>query len=111
MSCYIVYAESGLIKSVVSHEDQLLENSKHIFSEESVDPSFWYVNEQKKLMPRVDYTIDNIPAPSIVYIEGVRYEVTETPQIKFDYPGEYKIEVIPEDPKYMQKEFTHVVDA
>lgn len=108
---FVTFSDSGVIKAIYSHEDQIKENVNFIVAEFDVDGDFYYVNENQELAPRLDYDLTNIPAPSIIRIEGTEYEVTETPQIEFDYPGEYNIEVVPEDPKYMYKEFTHVVDA
>lgn len=60
-----------------------------------------------KLVPRIDYSIDALPLPCKVIIDGVEYDVTEQPTFEFDAPGTYLITVEPDDPKFMTKVFEY----
>lgn len=52
-----------------------------------------YINSQDEAAPRIDYTVDSLPLPCSIYIEGVEYPVTEQPVFEFDAPGVYVIGV------------------
>lgn len=54
---------------------------------------------------RTDYTLNHLPLPCLVTIEGVEYEVTKQPTFEFDVPGTYTIQV-DAGPRYLKKEFT-----
>lgn len=56
------------------------------------------------ITPKGDYTLESLPLPCTVTIEGVEYAVTEQPTFSFNYPGTYIISV-DAGVRYLQKEF------
>lgn len=72
------------------------------------DPSSdYYVNldaADPVLAPKADYTLDALPLPCTVTIEGVEYSVTEQPTFAFNYPGTYTISV-DAGVRFLAKEF------
>lgn len=69
-----------------------------------------YYVQDKLLVKKQDYTLDNLPLPCTITIEGVPYEITEQPTFEFDVAGEYLIEV-DAGVKYLKKEFVYVAEA
>lgn len=59
-------------------------------------------------VPRLEYSLDNIPLPAFVCIEGVRYRATTQPEFTFGAPGAYKILVLPDDPRFKEIEFDYI---
>lgn len=45
------------------------------------------------LLKRADYTLDALPLPCVVTIEGVEYPCSEQPVFEFDAPGRYTVRV------------------
>ena len=52
-----------------------------------------YINNGGEVTPCESFTIDSIPLPCVITIEGVKYEVTTEPTFEFDAPGTYEIHV------------------
>lgn len=65
-----------------------------------------YVNldAEPTITPKGDYTLEALPLPCTVTIEGVEYQVTEQPTFQFNYPGTYKISV-DAGVRYLRREF------
>lgn len=68
------------------------------------EATHYVVHETGTLHEKADYTLDAIPLPATITIEGVTYEVSEQPTFEFDVPGTYNIQV-DAGPKFLQKEF------
>lgn len=66
-----------------------------------------YYLEAGEIKGCVDYTVETIPVPAFIYIEGVEYYVTETPSFQFNSPGQYEITVFPENSNYANKVFQY----
>lgn len=56
------------------------------------------------IMAKSNYTLEALPLPCTVTIEGVEYEVTAQPEFTFNYPGTYKIKVNA-GVRFLEKEF------
>lgn len=56
------------------------------------------------ILPKSDYTLDTLPLPCTLTIEGVDYYCTEQPTFEFNYPGVYKIKV-DAGAAFLKKEF------
>lgn len=70
------------------------------------DDTHWMgVDELVAIRPKEDYSLDALPLPCAVTIEGVEYPCTEQPTFEFDAPGRYLIRV-DAGPRYLIKEFT-----
>lgn len=62
------------------------------------------------LKARADYTLDALPLPCKVWIEGVEYDVTEQPTFAFSQPGTYEI-VVDAGVKHLLKRFMYHADT
>ena len=71
-----------------------------------VDDEQYYVNldTDPVIMPKGDYTLEALPLPCTVTIEGTEYAVTEQPTFAFNYPGTYLIKV-DAGVQFLEKEF------
>ena len=107
---YIIYDNKGNIIRFTS-SDYLSEDEYLIEYGEILDDSAYYVNTiTQEVSSKQDYTLENLPLPCTITIEGVSYEVTEQPTFEFDVAGEYIIEV-DAGVEYLKKEFKYVVEA
>lgn len=61
--------------------------------------------ETKVICPKLDYTLEALPIPCTLTIEGQDYHCEEQPEIEFDAPGTYRI-LVEAGTKYLRKEFT-----
>lgn len=62
-----------------------------------------------RITPKGDYTVEDIPVPCNITIEGVEYSCSTTPVISFAEPGEYVVQV-DAGHAYLKKEFVLNVD-
>lgn len=70
-----------------------------------VDDTTFYVDLMSRIvLTRQDYTLENLPLPCKVMIEGVIYECTKQPVFEFDAPGKYTVKVNA-GAAYLEKEF------
>lgn len=60
--------------------------------------------EYHTIKPKHDYSLDTLPLPCVISIEGLEYRITEKPEFEFELPGEYLIEV-DAGPQYLKKSF------
>lgn len=65
-------------------------------------PGFY---ENGSIHPFIDYSLESLPVPCTVVIEGIAYMVTEQATFEFNYPGTYQLCVDP-GPRYLKKVFT-----
>lgn len=78
--------------------------------ESSADWAVSYVNlTDMSIHPRQDYTLDALPLPCELTVEGQSYQVTEQPVFNFPLPGEYRI-YVNAGVQYLEKEFIYHVD-
>jgi hypothetical protein len=66
-----------------------------------------YINGSGEHTLCESYTVDTIPVPCEIYIEGVKYEIgvgEPTPAFEFDAPGSYTI-YVNAGSKYTREEF------
>ena len=76
------------------------------------DESLFYVDVlTKEVLPKQDYTLDELPLPCNIMIEGVSYLVDSQPSFEFDTPGIYIVKVTPDSVQYLEKEFEYVIEA
>lgn len=99
-----------IIKEVSLPQDQLLNNlgegeSAILGSLGQEMSNYYVVHETGTLHKKADYTLDSLPLPCTITIEGEVYEVNKQPTFDFDAPGTYTIEV-DAGPKFLRKEFT-----
>ncbi len=66
-------------------------------------------SEWHGIAQRQAYTLDALPLPCTLKIDGERYDITEQPDLSFEWPGAYVINVIPESPAFLEMEFTRTV--
>lgn len=117
MSYFTVFdKQSGRIFRTGICQDALIKAQSNRESESVIskmsDGLFDYVcTESLTIKKRRSYSIDLLPTPSTVIIEGIEYRVTEQPVFEFDTPGTYIIKVIPDDVQYLEKEFEYVVET
>lgn len=110
MNYYVYDIDSGeVIHRMLGPLEQLngnvLEGQSVIAREDIMPPSKIYAHhETGTLHEKADYTLDAIPLPATITIEGVSYEVTEQPTFEFDTPGVYIIQV-DAGPHFLKKEF------
>jgi hypothetical protein len=57
------------------------------------------------VLEKQDFTLESLPLPCTVTIEGVEYPVTEQPTFEFSAPGIYLVQV-DAGPAYLKKEFS-----
>lgn len=108
---YINYDDVGNIIRQVSVDDSYFNNTLYVEGNTFLDDLVLYVDiNSKNILPKQDYTLENLPLPCTITIEGVSYEVTEQPTFEFDVAGEYIIEV-DAGVEYLKKEFKYVVEA
>ncbi len=55
--------------------------------------------------PRQDYSLDTLPLPCTLTIEGVQYPCEQQPELSFEQPGSYQISV-DAGPAWLDKTFT-----
>ena len=112
---YVEYDIRGkIVRCLFGSEDTIKANIQleYIEADESIDDELFFVDtESKTLELKQDYHIGSLPLPCSVMIEGQTYRVTEQPEFEFDTPGTYIINVVPESPQYLEKEFEYVVEA
>lgn len=65
-----------------------------------------YVDGKGNIRKKQHFTLDSIPLPAVIEIEGERYEVTEQPEFSFDMPGNYEI-IIDAGPAYYVETFEY----
>lgn len=65
-----------------------------------------YINPEGQHRACEDYSLDALPLPCEIVIEGVEYSVTEQPEFEFDAPGEYRVLVKPRNGQFKVKEFS-----
>lgn len=80
--------------------DDAIDNTAHYIDESTTPPA---------IARRQTYTLDALPLPCVLKIDGERYDITEQPDLSFEWPGDYVISVIPASPAYLEMEFTHTV--
>ena len=112
---YIIYDNMGnIVKQYMGDSVESESNGYswiHISGDDFIQDSLFYVNiQEKEIIARQDYTLENLPLPCTITIEGISYEVTEQPTFEFDVVGEYIIEV-DAGVEYLKKEFKYVVEA
>lgn len=71
---------------------------------EGADDTHYVELTHHSIKPKQDYTLEALPLPCTVEIEGVRYPVEGQPDFEFDAPGRYEIEV-DAGPAYLRKTF------
>lgn len=78
--------------------------------ESSADWAVSYVNlADMSIHPRQDYTLDALPLPCEIMVEGQSYQVNEQPVFNFPRAGEYRI-YVSAGPQYLEKEFVYHAD-
>ena len=106
---YMIYDETGVILQFCNTEPTWTSLFKVI--DDYFDNGLYYYDVVNDLiLKKQDYTLDNLPLPCTITIEGISYEVTEQPTFEFDVAGEYTIEV-DAGVEYLKKEFKYVVEA
>ena len=117
---YVIYstavANFGLIIRSGRCPERLLQNQCNTAAAEAllevsefIDGMSRYVTDALEVAPRQAYTLDALPLPCVLKIDGERYDITEQPSLSFEWPGTYVINVIPASPAYLEMEFTHTV--
>ena len=114
MKTFAIYDNLGRISKMLQapSEDYVLERGNFLEVFEDGDDSSHYIDlSNHQFCRKLDYSLEFIPLPSILTIEGIDYHVNSQPEFEFDTPGTYIINVVPESPKYLEKEFEYVVEA
>lgn len=103
---YALYDSRKRILSV-QEQDELLPippNSIEVDSTFStVNPL--YLNTNNIAVRQQGYSLNAIPIPSTILIEGVEYRCNSQPEFKFDVDGEYIIHVYPDDGSFQDMVF------
>lgn len=94
--CGTIYSNGGVIRSEFN---TLL----HSGGEVCEDTQYIEISDCK-LSQKQDYTLDQLPIPCKITIEGVEYNVTDQPELTFNVDGIYKIS-IDAGVEYLKKEF------
>lgn len=109
MKAFIVYDTHGYIlrTGVCLDADLGRQRGDSEFIAEGVaDDATEFIDVQSgKVTSKQDFTLEQLPLPCTVTIEGTEYPVTEQPVFEFDAPGQYLIQV-DAGPRYLKKEFT-----
>ncbi|WP_394165131.1 hypothetical protein [Neptunomonas phycophila] len=103
---YKITGEQAELQRAVMGESSVLA------TDDAIDNTAHYVDESTTphtIAPRQAYTLDALPLPCVLKIDGERYDITEQPSLSFEWPGTYVINVIPASPAYLEMEFTHTV--
>lgn len=103
---YNITAEQAELQRAAMGESNVLA------TDDVIDNSTHYVDESTTphtIAPRQAYTLGALPLPCTLKIDGERYDITEQPDLSFEWPGVYVINVTPESPAYLEMEFTHTV--
>ncbi len=66
----------------------------------------YYIDVDGQHLKCDDYDLAAIPLPCTANIEGLTYDITETPEFEFDAPGVYQVIITPQNGKYRVKEFS-----
>ena len=117
---YVIYSTAvdrkGLIVRSGRCPERMLEGQCNTAAGEAlleasglIDGLSYYVTDALEVAPRKTYTLDGLPLPCVLKIDGERYDITEQPSLSFEWPGTYAINVIPASPAYLEMEFTHTV--
>tara|TARA_R110001583_G_scaffold34551_1_gene115853 strand:- start:5056 stop:5403 length:348 start_codon:yes stop_codon:yes gene_type:complete len=83
---------------------QCQEGEAYVVSATAGDETHYFNTELAAIRTKGDYTIDALPLPCTVTIEGVEYAVTEQPTLTFNYPGTYVVK-IDAGVRFLEKEF------
>ncbi len=103
---YNISAEQAELQRAAMGESNVLA------TDDAIDNSIRYVDESTTphtIAPRQAYTLNALPVPCTLKIDGERYDITEQPDLSFEWPGAYVINVTPASPAYLDMEFTHTV--
>ena len=96
----------------INPDNQLFAGESWIVCDDDTDESAVWVDINSVpavIAQRQTYTLDALPLPCVLKIDGERYDITEQPSLSFEWPGTYVINVIPASPAYLEMEFTHTV--
>jgi len=98
--------------ATINPDNQLFAGESWIVCDDDTDESAVWVDIYRvpiAIAQRQAYTLDALPLPCTLKIDGERYNITEQPELSFEWPGAYAINVIPESPAFLEMEFTHTV--
>lgn len=109
---YIEYDETGRITCVCNLSPETYEANKHKWMIEGLgNPQLHYVSNgeitlrPEQLTTLTGLTLNNLPTPSQIIIDGISYEVDEPMvELEFDETGTHNVKVVAFP--YLDKEFT-----
>ncbi|GAA3704449.1 hypothetical protein GCM10022421_09070 [Oceanisphaera sediminis] len=106
---FALYLASGEITRLVDAPlfvvaAQLQEGELAAWVDDDVRDDTHWIDDAATPQPKADYTLEALPIPCTVTIEGVEYHCTEQPEFEFDAPGTYVI-LVDAGPRYLRKEF------
>lgn len=105
----IYWVDSGAIVGVVElpdleWADRQIESGQAWIEGAYSDDTYFVDPSTRTAYLMGDYTLDTLPLPCVVEIDGLRYECAEQPQIAFAEPGMYTVSV-DAGPRYLKKDF------
>lgn len=76
--------------------------------DETISPVTHYVDlETKLVLPKQDYTLQTLPLPCDITVEGITQTIVKQPtRYNFNSSAEYVLMIEPHDVRYLLREFT-----
>jgi len=104
---FTVYSRNGaILRTGVSCQDISIQASEGEFVIEGSYPPGEYWVSGGQAVKRKDFSLEALPLPCTIWIEGQEYRCHEQPEFVFDAPGTYEI-YVDAGPQYLEKVFRY----